>query len=476
MDGMYVIPKLHQPEQGGVIGGAWMSRRLQALLAARLHPQDFVGPDRKLAEALIGEGTAVTFDYLTAESKLDDAARERLTAIQAALLDTPGLRDYNRWMQTIEDESILRQMDAALAQVKGEIKPGANPRQLMSDTVLRLVKINARTTSEIKQIDEAVDRALEMVKAWEEGEKFVNAVPTGFGWLDRLLGGLTRGHICTLGARPSRGKTQFALQIARNAALRIQAEKRDAVVVVFSAEMTEEELAIRLAQTASGVSSEWLRENKKPDGSKPSDIERKRFRDALTAQKGLPMVIDPNSSPTTSHMYRQVAAQMALHKDGVDLVVFDYIELAGNTGGKNANETNRLGVIMRGLKQMAKDHNCALLILSQLNRNVDNRPSRMPELDDLRQSGDIEALSQQVLFIDWPDSYKTLDGYPSKEVRERAEKYQRTYGANMAIMIAKNRNGRARRIVPLNFTPDITRFEEVGESEAEALPRAAGQD
>jgi len=458
---VYLIPKIEQPEQAGLIGGAWMDQKLRALLLARLKPSDFIGPDRVLVEALRGDEEG-RFTYLIAESKLTDPARQRLTAIQAALAMKPNIREFDQWMQHVERESILRQMDVALDRMKPLVKPGNDPVVAMSEVVMTFVKLNSRQSSELRDMGDAVDGALETIEQWERGEKYADSVPTGFGRLDRKLGGLSRGHICTLGARPARGKTQFALQVSRNAAHRIQAENRDAVVVIFSAEMTEDELALRLAQTTSGVSTEWMREGMRTDGTPLSDFDRKKFKDALRGLKGLPIVIDPTSSPTTAHMYRQIAAQKALHKDGVDLVVFDYIELAGNTGGKNANETNRIGSIMRGLKQIAKDHNCAVLVLSQLNRNVDYRNSRMPELDDLRQSGDIEALSQQVLFIDWPDSYKTAAGYPHHEVEQRA-KYYAEQGGNISIMIAKNRNGRARVGHIMTFTPAITRFEELDE-------------
>ena len=456
----HTLPKLEHPEQGGVIGAAWMSPKRRALLLSRLQPADFVGPDRVLAEALAGQGDEERFDYLVAESRLDDGARARLLAIQAALADEPDLRDFDRWLAVVEDRAVLRQMHSSLGALREQITPTANPRQVMSQVVMSMVNINSRAAGEVKPIDEAVDSALEIVEAWRRGETYMNAVPTGFARLDRSLGGLARRHICTLAARPGRGKTQLSLQILRNVAHRIKVEHRDAVVLMFSAEMTEEELVLRLAQTTSGVSTEWVREGSRPDGTPLTDAERERYTAALNNLRGLPFVIDPTSAPTTMHMYRQVAAQRALHKDGVDLVVFDYLELAGDTGGRGANETNRVGIIMRGLKKIAKDHDCTVLVVAQLNRNVDKKDNRLPELDDLRQSGDIEALSQQVVFIDWPDSYKTADGKLPRTVQERSEFYSK-YGGNAGLIIAKNRNGRSRTTIAMQFRPAITRLEEV---------------
>src|SRR5690554_6281283 len=100
-----------------------MDQKLRALLLARLKPEDFIGPDRVLVEALQGDEEG-RFTYLIAESKLTDPARQRLTAIQAALAMKPNIREFDQWMQHVERESILRQMDVALDRMKPLVKPG----------------------------------------------------------------------------------------------------------------------------------------------------------------------------------------------------------------------------------------------------------------------------------------------------------------------------------------------------------------
>lgn len=457
-----VIPKIDHPEQAGLIGGAWMDKALRAQLVATLQPHDFAGHDRTLMGALAGNGDG-KFSYLTAESKLTEDSRKRLGAIQGVLAMKPTLREYQGWLKRVEETSINRQMKAALTDITQRIGADTNPVQTVTDVVKTLVKLNTRTIEDMKDIGQSVQSARDMVAAWKKGDKYVNAIPTGFANLDRLLGGLKRGHICVLAARPSRGKTQGAIQIARNVALRILADKRDAVVMVYSAEMTDTEIALRLAQCASGISTTWLREGKDDKGKAITDYQRKQFDDALAELEKLKdvMKIIPAASPTTQRIYQEVAAQHALHKDGVDLVVFDYIELAGNNAGRQQNETNRIGSIMRGLKAVAKDYNCNVLALSQLNRKVEDRSDRWADLEDLRQSGDVEALAEQVLFIDWPGFYYSkVNGFPHMQIAKRHDQYKKG-GFNCILYIAKNRGGVTRKGAKFNFTPEITRFEEL---------------
>jgi len=203
---VYLIPKIEQPEQAGLIGGAWMDQKLRALLLARLKPEDFIGPDRVLVEALQGDEEG-RFTYLIAESKLTDPARQRLTAIQAALAMKPNLREFDQWMQHVERESILRQMDVALDRMKPLVKPGNDPVVAMSEVVMTFVKLNSRQSSELRDMGDAVDGALETIEQWERGEKYADSVPTGFGRLDRKLGGLSRAHLHTRRAARTRQDT-----------------------------------------------------------------------------------------------------------------------------------------------------------------------------------------------------------------------------------------------------------------------------
>jgi replicative DNA helicase len=465
----YNLPRVDLPHQAGVLGTAWMDTGKRALMLTRLKPGDFVGVDRELAERLWEAGDDYT--YLTVESSLSDNARKRVAEVQATL-DKPNTRDFMLWLSAIEKAAMTRAVVGTLQHAITTIKPDTNPQEAITAIVTGLLAVSQRDSVNTKDVSEAVDKAKATVELWRAGEKYHDSVPTGFSNIDRRLGGMKRGHICTIAARPGRGKTQLALQVARNVALLACGQKRDAGVIIFSAEMTDEELLIRLAQCSSGISAQWLREGERPPVKKNAPFIKMKSEDYDAFQAELDrlkeqlhgrVIIDDTAAPSTEYMYQVVAAHAVLFKDGVDLVVFDYIELAGNSSGKNDNETVRVGRIMRGLKKVAKDHKCAVIALSQLSREIDKRADKFGDLPDLRQSGEIEALSNQVLFIDYPDSYRKKsalwNGYGNEQLKKRAEGYEKL-GGNVAIYIAKNRNGRARVGPVLKFTPHITRFSE----------------
>lgn len=464
MTTLTAIPKIQNPEQGGIVGGAWLNAKLRALALSWLDPVDFVGPDRTLFAALVGSNG--NFNYLTAEPHLDEPARLRLRELQGVIARVPIEAEYMQWMKGVREHSALRQMHAELGALTADMKPGADIDKLAARVVEAVSRFRSYASREVEaDLDKVVDMERDATENWQKGAKDKSAVMTGFGRIDRMTGGMKRGHVTVLGARPAMGKTQLALQFARNAALKIKAEERDAVVVIFSAEMTGIELAERLAQCASGISAEWLQEGEKPDGKKtiktPAE-DYDKFRAALDELKkiGKLVKIDETASPTTARMRQRVAAHAAQHKDGADLVIFDFIQLAGDTGKKNDNETTRVDHIMNGLKAIAKDNNCAVLALAQLGREVEKRADRFPDLADLRQSGNIEALANQVLFIDRPEAYKVAGKWPNQKLRERGENYEQR-GGNAAIVIAKNRNRRSRKLCVMEWTPEITRFAEL---------------
>lgn len=467
MTDAYTVPTIPYAEQGGIIGSAWMSNAadLRALASSQLKPEDFEGPDRVLFSFIAG--SKEKFNYLEIESRLTDSTRERLGAIQTVLQSgRPTRAEFMQWIATIKRKSATRQLRAKLIERIAELdKPTANPDTIGADAIKDVVSIRDDLTgSTLAPISDGVSQAKQTTAEWRKGNKYLDSVPSGFLSIDRITGGFRRKHVVALAARPGMGKTQLALQIARNVALRAKAENRDSAIVVFSAEMGHEELVMRMAQCASGISAEWLEEGEKPDGAKVTDQERDEFDRHLDMLSPLPIRVDEHANPTTSHMLYVVAGEMAQHKDGVELVIFDYLELAGDNAGKNGNETNRVGLIMRGLKRIAKVYNCPVMVLCQLSREVEKRSSREPELADLRQSGDIEALSNQVMFIYRPDYYRANggSGYVTKEVAKRALDLE-SHGGNCVINIAKNRNRKARKGAVVNWDGTITRFYEAAD-------------
>lgn len=455
------VPTIPNQVQGGIIAAAWFDDELRAIACKRLKADNFIGEDRLLF-SLMG---LPNFSYLVTEDKLTESARRRIAETQAVIAGKPSKVEYNEWCDIVQRDYAARTLSAKFIEAAAALQPGCDPDKIATEVINSIIAVREeRDDQPVVGSATAVQEAKGMLDQWQAGVKYLDGISTGFSNLDRQLGGIPRKHVITLAARPGKGKTQLALQIAVNHARRIKAEQRDACIVFFSAEMSKEELMIRLAQSMSGIPSEWLEEKYLDPTTKrkPDSADYDKFKAALNDLAGLDRYfrIDEIGSPSTSHMMQVIAAESATHKDGVDLVVFDYLALAGNPSGKNDNETTRIGKIMRGAKGIAKRYNCAFLMLAQLSREIERRESREPELSDLMGATDIEALSNQVVFIYRPDYYRLPDGkYPNNTLRERAESLKNKH-ANTLIKIGKNRRRQSQVAVLMHFTPEITRFAE----------------
>ncbi|MCC7107472.1 MAG: replicative DNA helicase [Chloroflexi bacterium] len=251
-------------------------------------------------------------------------------------------------------------------------------------------------------------------------------LPTGFIDLDKLLGGLQRGNLVILAARPAMGKTSLALNVAAQAAIKSRAR-----VAMFSLEMSKHELAARLLSTESGVDSTRLR------GGHLNQTELARLSNALATLSETEFYIDDTAGIAISEL-RFKAKRLASFTN-VDLIVLDYLQLVQGT--KSDNRVQEISEISRSLKNLALELHLPVLALSQLSRAVESRTPRIPQLSDLRESGSIEQDADVVLFI-YRDDYYNKDS----EQKGIAE-----------IHVAKHRNGPTGE-VRLLFNDRNTRF------------------
>jgi replicative DNA helicase len=300
---------------------------------------------------------------------------------------------------------------------------------------------------------------------WEEGSLIgagleeagrLAHVDTGFPALDELLGGMQRSDMVILAARPSLGKSSLALGIARNAAL-----EQGAQVAIFSLEMSKEQLVQRLLSMEAEVDSKRVRLRQYT----PS--QEKRVMEATGKLSGLPIYID--DSPALRVVEMRSKARRLHYERGIDLIIVDYLQLIRGDG-RSENKVQEITDISRSLKTLAREMDCPVLAVSQLSRAVESRPSHVPMLSDLRESGSIEQDADVVMFI-----YRD-DAYIKKEDWDRINP-ERPYPEGIAnLIVAKHRNGpQGQR--NLRFRQEITRFENCpveAEIEQAALPRFSG--
>ena len=259
----------------------------------------------------------------------------------------------------------------------------------------------------------------------------ISGVRTGFVDLDSLTTGLQKSDLVVLAARPSIGKTSFALNIAEHAAVK---ERKS--VGVFSLEMSKEQLVLRMLSSVANIDSQRLRTGFL------EEMDFARIAPAMNALSEAPMYID--DTPNISAMELRTKARRLQAEAGLDLIIVDYLQLMqATTSNRDSNRVQEVSEISRGLKALARELSVPVIALSQLSRQPEMRESKEPRLSDLRESGAIEQDADLVMFL-WRD-------------KERGGDDQQTDGEVINLKLAKHRNGPTGEI-QLWFKKNQTRF------------------
>lgn len=253
-------------------------------------------------------------------------------------------------------------------------------------------------------------------------------IPTHFYDLDAMTGGLQRSDLIIIAARPSMGKTSFALNIALNVA-----QKQHLPVAIFSLEMSREQLVMRLLSSEAKIESNRLR------SGRITEQEMEELIRAVGVLSELPIYIDDTGTLTVMQMRSEVRRLQAEKKGELGLVLLDYLQLM--QGSNSENRVQELSRITRALKSLAREVNVPVIALSQLSRAVEQRTNKRPMLSDLRESGAIEQDADLVLML-YRDEYYHPDT-PDRGIAE--------------VIIAKHRNGPTGQI-KLIFRPEYTQF------------------
>ena len=387
-------------------------------------------------------------DYLTVQEEL--ARRRELDSIGGpaylAFLTEGIPRNFNieSYVQIVKDKSLLRQLMGIFHD------GGVRAADQSEDAITVLGDVEAQLAD---VADSAIQRGLagigEIVagsfqsidKLYEQGRE-VTGLATRYTEFDKMTSGLQDSELIIIAARPSMGKTAWAINIAQNAA--VQDGK---VVAIFSLEMSKESLLRRMLASEALVGSRKLQ-----TGSMLRD-DRGKLMKALERLMDSKLFIDDTPGITLPEM-RAKARRLQQQQGGLDLIVIDYLQLMTGTSasGKRGfeNRTQEVSSISRGLKALAKEMRIPVLALSQLSRGSEQRAGdKKPLLSDLRESGSIEQDADVVAFIHREEYYDR----DNEDVKGQAE-----------IIVAKQRNGPTGSI-KLAFRADYTRFENLAEVE-----------
>jgi len=336
----------------------------------------------------------------------------------------------------ILEKSILRKLISTSHSIASEAYTGSEDAFDILDSAER--KIFEITEEHLKKsyqdMDQAVRDALEYIDAIHLKDFKNISVPTGFLDLDDMLGGFQKSDLIIIAARPSMGKTAFALSLARNAAI-----DHKVPVLVFSLEMATVQLIIRLLCAEGKIDAQRIR-----TGKFSSKEEGEKLRRASSKLMSAPIYID--DTPAQTILEIRAKARRLVAEKKVGMIVVDYLQLIQGPSRIESRE-REIAHISRSLKALAKELKIPVIALSQLNRAVESRTDKRPQLSDLRESGSIEQDADVVMFIHRPERYAQSDSSDFADVEGIAE-----------IIVAKQRNGPTGE-VKLTFLKQFTRFE-----------------
>ncbi|MDO4704601.1 MAG: replicative DNA helicase [Comamonadaceae bacterium] len=435
-------PQSVEAEQS-VLGGLLLDNMMWERVSDLLQSSDFYRNEHQKIYAAIATllendrpaDVVTVFDYLRGTGVAEEIGG--IEYLNALAQYVPSAANIRRYAEIIRERAILRKLIAASDEIASDAfsPKGKEVGQILDEAEAKVFSI-AEESSRMKQgfqsLDGLVVQLLDHVEEMSQSPHDITGVPTGFNDLDRMTSGLQPGDLVVLAARPSMGKTAFAINIAEHVALH-----ECLPVAIFSMEMGATQLAVRIVGSIGRINQQRLRTGRL------SDEEWPRLTEAVERLRNVSMHIDETPGLTPTEL-RANARRLARQCGRLGLIVVDYLQLMSGSG--NSSEENRateLGEISRGLKMLAKELQCPVIALSQLNRSVEQRTDKRPMMSDLRESGAIEQDADVIMFI-----YR--DDYYNKENSKAPNQAE--------IIIGKQRNGPT-GTVNLYFQKDQTRFE-----------------
>ena len=350
--------------------------------------------------------------------------------VRKILDDLPTTTNAGKYAEIVAEKSLLRKLIRVNDEISGLCYGGVESLDAVLEQTEKKVfeLIQRRGGGEFVPIRQVVLNAIQRIEAASRIRGTVTGIATGFKDLDYQTSGFQPSDLILIAARPSMGKTAFALNIAQYMAFR-----NNKTAAIFSLEMSKEQLVNRLLSMESCVDSQRLRNGDLTD----SDWERLVEGAEGVARSRL--IIDDTPGISLSEL-RSKCRKYKLEQD-LEIVMIDYLQLMTGSGRSSDSRQQEISDISRGLKSLARELNVPVVALSQLSRAVEQRPDHRPMLSDLRESGAIEQDADMVMFL-YRDAYYNKDS----EMKDLAE-----------VIVAKQRNGPIGTI-NLLWMPQYTAF------------------
>ena len=414
---MKSLPQNTEAEQS-VLGSMIIDKTSIAQAVEVLRSEDFYRDAHKVIFQAILElyqkdapvDMITLIEHLRSIEKLENSGGiTYITEISNSVPSTANLQSY---IKIVEDKSMLRKLIRSSTEIiENSYNKQDNVEEVLDFAEKKIFDIaEKRTTSDFESISSVLERGFLEIERLFNNKGDITGVPTGFPELDSKTSGFQSGDMVLVAARPSMGKTTFALNIAQYASLRANKS-----VVIFSLEMSKEQLGYKLLCAEANVDMLKLRTGNLED----QDWENiARASGPLAASK---IYIDDTPGITVMEMRSKCRRIKIEH--GIDMIVIDYLQLMSGSGSESRQQ--EVSEISRSIKALAKEMKCPIIALSQLSRAPEQRADHRPMLSDLRESGSIEQDADIVMFL-----YR--DEYYNKETEEK----------NIAeCIISKQRNG-----------------------------------
>lgn len=433
---MATVNMLYDVEaERSVLGSMLMDKEACVLAANQLEDEDFYDGRHRVIfstiKDMVNNNTAV--DMITLNERLSGNklfGADSLNAVKEIAFAVSTSVNLPQYIKILTEKTYRRKS----YQLAENIKTAAMEKGIskLNDAVDELSN-NVMKTSELTSADKVLEEVFkDMTKP---NKKKISGLTTGFTKIDVMTGGLQPTDLIVIAARPSMGKTALLLDIVRNGTKALL--KEDKITVFFSLEMSKKQLGTRFFTAETEIPNDNFRMDMLTVEQRQKLIESAKVIEEFSKN----MYINDEMGVSTSDIYSMCHTIRAKTGKDIGLIAIDYLQLI-ETAGVNRNQ--ELASVSRALKKLAKNFNCPVIVLSQLNRAVESRADKMPQLSDLRDSGAIEQDADVVILMMREDYY-----FPESEKPGVTD-----------INIAKQRNGRTGRI-DLMFRNDITSFRNI---------------
>ncbi len=433
---IHKIPPQNLEAEQSVLGGILLDNQALNSVMEILRVEDFYSEaHRKIFAAILDiseksrPSDLVTLnDYLRDKKHIDTVGG---AAYLASLVDSvPSAANIVHYSKIVKEKAILRNLIGTATDILTKsYNAGSDVDGLLDEAEHAIFEISEnKIKPSFSPLRDLIKDSFRTIERLYEKKELITGVPTGFEKLDEMTSGLQKSDLVIIAGRPSMGKTAFALNIAQRAAV-----DAGIPVAIFSLEMSKEQLAFRMLSSEAMVDSQRLRRGY------PGETDWPKLTTAAGRLAEAPIYIDDTAAISVLEM--KAKARRLKAESGLGLLIVDYLQLM-RAGGTRDSREQEISEISRSLKALAKELNIPVVALSQLNRQVEQRTNRRPQMADLRESGAIEQDADVIMFL------------------YRDEVYNRTEeNTGLAeVNIGKQRNGPT-GTVKLVFLEKYTRFE-----------------